>query len=65
MKEMGLAKLCKSRRAWVALATLVATGLNELWGVDLDPAVIVALGAVVVGGYAIEDAARARGEKDE
>ena len=64
MKELGLAKLVKSKRAWVAFATLMAVMLNEIWGIDLDPAVIVALGAVVVGGYAIEDAAKAREGND-
>ena len=63
MNESGLAKLMKSKRAWVALATLLATALNEITGVDLDPAAIVALGAVLVGGYALEDAARARGDQ--
>lgn len=65
MRELGAAKLIRSKRAWAALATLLATALNEIWGIELDPAIIVALGAVVVGGYAIEDAARARGGSDE
>ena len=65
MNETGFSKLKKSRRAWVALATLLATILSELSGVELDPAAIVALGAVLVGGYAIEDAARARDGHNE
>ena len=56
---MGLAGMIKSKRAWSAIGTLVAVVLTELAGTNIDPELIVTLGAVLVGGYAIQDAAAA------
>lgn len=56
----GLHKLVKSRRFWSAFATLAALIANELFRIEIDAPLIMGIGAVLVGGYAIEDAAKAR-----
>ena len=58
---MGFTKMVKSKRAWSAVGTLAAVVLSELAGIAIEPELIVTLGAVLVGGYAIQDAAAAYG----
>ena len=65
MESIGLVKMLKSKRAWSAFGTFLAVILADGLGIEIQPELIVMIGGVLVGGFALEDAARAVGGNKE
>ena len=60
MRELAIGKLIRSKRFWSASMGLIVLIANKMLGMDIDPAAIVVVVGMLIGGYAAEDTARAR-----
>ena len=62
-EQHGIRKLVKSKRFWTLLGTMIVMVVNEVApSVQIEPQWIVALGAMLIGGYSVQDAAREFGK---